>query len=77
MSLTGIVYLGLVASIFCYICWNGAVARIGAASVALIYYMMPLFSGASGILLLGEPLRWFHFAGGALVITGVAVATRR
>ncbi|MCC8193528.1 MAG: DMT family transporter [Deltaproteobacteria bacterium] len=77
VAVTGIVYLGIVASIFCYICWNGAIARIGAGNVALIYYTMPLISGFEAVLLLGEPLRWFHFASGALIITGVLVATRR
>lgn len=75
--IAGVFYLGIVASIFCYICWNGAVARIGAANVALIYYTMPFFSGMEAVLLLGEPLRWFHFASGALIIAGVLVATRR
>ena len=77
LAVTGIVYLGLVASIFCYICWNGAVARIGAGNVALIYYILPLFTGLWAVTLLGEPLRWFHFVSGALIIAGVLVATRK
>ncbi|SBV97758.1 conserved membrane hypothetical protein [uncultured delta proteobacterium] len=77
MAVAGILYLGIVASIFCYICWNGAIARIGSGNVALIYYTMPFFSGMEAVLLLGEPLRWFHFASGALIIAGVLVATRR
>lgn len=76
-AITGIVYLGIVASIFCYICWNGAIARLGPGNVALLYYTMPLISGFEAAMLLGEPLYWFHFASGALIITGVLVATRK
>lgn len=77
VAIIGVVYLGVVASIFCYICWNGAIARLGPGTVALMYYTMPLFSGFEAVLLLGEPLRWFHFASGVLIIAGVLVATRK
>ena len=75
--IAGILYLGIVASILCYLFWNGAVARIGAGNVALIQYTTPLFSGVEAIILLGEPLRWFHFVSGALIIAGVLAATRK
>ena len=77
VSIMGIFYLGTVASIFCYICWNGAVARIGAGNTALIYYTMPLFSGLEAVLLLDESLHGFHGIGGALIILGVFTATRK
>ena len=77
LTIVGILYLGIVASILCYICWNGAIARLGPGNVALLYYTMPLFIGIEAVLLLGEPLRWFHFASGALIIVGVLVATRK
>ncbi len=77
VAVAGIFYLGIVASIFCYICWNGAIARLGPGNVALIYYTMPLISGFNAVILLGEPLRWFHFASGALILAGILVATRR
>ena len=77
VSISAILYLGIVASIFCYICWNGAVARIGAGNVALIYYSMPLFSGIEATLLLGESLQWFHGVSGTLILSGVLVATRK
>lgn len=77
LAITGVIYLGVVASLICYIFWNGAIARIGAGNVALLYYTMPLICGIEAVLLLGEPLRWFHFASGALIITGVLVATRK
>ncbi len=72
----GIAYLGAVASVFCYWCWTRAIAAIGPGNAALIYYTIPLFSGLEAVLILGEALRWFHFAGGGLIIAGVVAATR-
>lgn len=72
----GILYLGAVASIFCYWCWTRAIAAIGAGNTALIYYTIPLFSGVEAVLFLGEMPHWSHVAGGCLIIAGVVVATR-
>jgi drug/metabolite transporter (DMT)-like permease len=72
----GILYLGAVASVFCYWCWTRAIASIGPGNAALIYYTIPLFSGLEAVLILDETLRWFHFAGGGLIIAGVVIATR-
>lgn len=76
-AIIGVLYLGVVASVFCYIGWNGAIVRIGAGNVALLYYTLPLFSGLEATILLGEPLHWFHFVSGALIIIGVLTAARR
>ena len=76
-SAGGVIYLGLIASVFCYICWTGAISRIGPANVALIYYTIPIFTGLQAVFILGEPLLWPHFAGGGLIIAGVLAATRR
>ncbi|CAK7068267.1 MAG: hypothetical protein DELT_01751 [Desulfovibrio sp.] len=76
-ALIGILYLGVVASVVCYICWTGAIARIGPGNTALIYYTLPFFSGVEAVLIAGESLYWYHFASGALIIVGVVVATRR
>lgn len=76
-AITGIVYLGLVASIFCYICWNGAITRIGPGTTALFYYLLPLVSGLEALLLFpDETLRWFHIVSGSLILLGVFVATK-
>ena len=75
-AVKGILYLGIVASIFCYICWNGAITRIGPGNTALFYYMLPLFSGIEALMLFpDETLRTFHLVGGGLIILGVLVAT--
>lgn len=76
-SVTGALYLGIVASILCYICWTGAISRIGPSNTSLIYYTLPLFSGIEAVLIAGESPHWYHFASGALIIAGVLVATKQ
>ncbi|MDL2210600.1 DMT family transporter [Desulfovibrio sp. OttesenSCG-928-O18] len=76
-SITGVLYLGIVASILCYIWWTGAISRIGPSATSLFYYLLPLFTGTEAVLILNEAVLWVHFVGGGLIIAGVIVATRK
>ena len=73
-TIIGIAYLGVVASIVCYYCWDGAVGRIGVARAGMIYYLLPVFAAAEAALVLGEELAGFQLAGMALIIGGVALS---
>ena len=76
-SLVGaLLYLGLGASLFSFWCWSRAIATIGPAKSAVIYYSLPLFSGIEAVLFLDEPVLWIHFASGALILGGLILATR-
>jgi drug/metabolite transporter (DMT)-like permease len=47
----------------------------GAAKVALVTYLMPLFAVFYGATILDEPLRWSALAGLALILLGVALGS--
>jgi drug/metabolite transporter (DMT)-like permease len=47
----------------------------GAARVAFVTYLMPLFAVFYGATILGEPLRWSALAGLALILAGVALGS--
>lgn len=47
----------------------------GAAKVALVTYLMPLFAVFYGATVLGEPLRWSALAALALILLGVALGS--
>jgi drug/metabolite transporter (DMT)-like permease len=47
----------------------------GAAKVAFVTYLMPLFAVFYGATILGEPLRWSALAGLALILAGVALGS--
>ena len=52
-------------------------ARARATQVALIAYTIPIVAVAVGALLFQEPIRPRVLVGGALVLLGVAIVTRR
>ncbi|MCU0983711.1 MAG: DMT family transporter [Acetobacteraceae bacterium] len=76
-SLALIAYTALFASIASYLCWNGGVALIGPASAGPYLHLMPPFSAALAVPLLGEAVRPFHAVGLLLIVAGVALAGRR
>jgi len=53
------------------------VALIGPAASGPFLHLMPLFSAALAVPLLGEAVRPFHALGLVLILAGVAVAGRR
>lgn len=71
-----VLYIGLMASLAAYFCWNMAVASIGPAKAGFIYYSLPLFSAAEAYLILGEPVTLLHVLSGVCVLSGIIVATR-
>jgi drug/metabolite transporter (DMT)-like permease len=76
-SLALVAYTALFASIASYLCWNGGVALIGPAAAGPYLHLMPPFSAALAVPLLGEVVRPFHAVGLVLIVAGVALAGRR
>lgn len=77
LELLGVIfYLGIFASIIAYIAWIRAVQLIGPAKAALIYYLLPVFSGIQAIIWLHEPLLNVHIVSFLLIVTGVIVANQ-
>jgi drug/metabolite transporter (DMT)-like permease len=74
-TLTGIAYVGIVASVLAYMAWNRGVARVGPARAAPFMYLMLLFTPLLAIVFLGERLQSYHFAGAGLIIAGIYLAT--
>jgi len=50
---------------------------LGAARVATVLYLGPLYSAAVGWAVLGESIEPFHAAGALLILPGIWLATRR
>ncbi|MDR2801279.1 MAG: DMT family transporter [Desulfovibrio sp.] len=71
-----LLYLGLGTSVLAFWLWGKAIACIGPARTATIYYSLPLFCGLEAVLFLGEAVAWTHFASGILILGGLLVATR-
>ncbi|UYG07026.1 DMT family transporter [Halomonas sp. M4R1S46] len=69
-------YAGIAASLVAFVCWNRAVALIGAAQAGYVYYLVPFLSAALSVVFLGElPGPWTLVAA-PLVVLGIVLAVR-
>lgn len=75
-SLLGIAYVGIFASVFAYIFWNRGVEQVGASRAGAFMYLMPVFTAALSLLLLGEALRSYHAIGIVLIFSGIYLSSR-
>lgn len=71
----GVAYLGLFASVLAFLCWNRAVAAVGANVAGFSLQLLPAFGTVLAMIFLGEQLRAFHVAGIATILAGVFLAT--
>jgi drug/metabolite transporter (DMT)-like permease len=74
--LLGVLYLALVATALAMFLWNKALALLGAGRASMFFFAQPVAGALLGWLLLGERLDANFFAGGALILLAVALATR-
>jgi drug/metabolite transporter (DMT)-like permease len=57
--------------------WTYVVKRMGAARAGVTMHLMPGIAALMAMLFLGEYPRWFHGAGIALILAGVALSSSR
>ncbi|WP_024277188.1 DMT family transporter [Xanthobacter sp. 126] len=62
-------------SLVAYLFFNRGVELVGANAAAPFLHLLPVFGTALAIVFLGETMAWYHLAGYALVISGIALAT--
>lgn len=70
-------YVGVASSVLAWFAWNSAVHEIGPVKAGLVYYMLPVFSGALAVLFLDESPALYHAAGFALIFAGILVSNLR
>lgn len=71
-----LLFLGLVASLFCYAIWNKAVEKLGTVRTSSYIYLVPLVSLVASAGVLHEKITPLAIAGAALILGGVYVAER-
>lgn len=71
-----ILFFAVFPSVLAYIFWNKAVAMLGPGRTSTFMYLMPVFSAALGVGLLGESFHAYHAAGIVLIFSGIALVTR-
>ncbi len=73
-NLAVIAYIATGPSIAAFLLWNHGVRTVGPNGAAVTNYLHPLFVISLAIPVLGERLVAYHYAGGGLVLAGVALA---
>ncbi|WP_114861951.1 DMT family transporter [Azospirillum brasilense] len=76
-ALGAVAYVALFPSIAAYLCFNRAVALVGANTAGMCIHLMPVFGSVLAILFLGEQPHLYHAAGIGLIAAGILLATRR
>jgi drug/metabolite transporter (DMT)-like permease len=74
-AVLSVAYTGLIASALGFTFWNMGAMRVSAKQAGYLGNLYPVFSATLGILVLGEPLRWYHAAGALLIFAGIYLAT--
>jgi drug/metabolite transporter (DMT)-like permease len=76
-TLAALLSVALFSSVLAYIFWNRGVEAVGAQVAGLFIHLMPVFGVILAWLFLDERLQVHHVAGIALILTGIALTTRR
>ena len=75
--LSNLLYLGVLASLICFVVWNVILKRIGMIRASNYLYLNPVFTLTGSILLLGEQLTPIALTGAVLILSGVYLAGRK
>ena len=72
-----IAYLGVLASLGCYMTWNIVIKRLGAVDATNYLYINPIVAMITANMLLSERITPLAIAGTALILVGVYLAERK
>ncbi|MBU1002934.1 MAG: DMT family transporter [Proteobacteria bacterium] len=80
-NMNGIVFFSITFSAICssiiaWWTWNIGLEKAGPELCGMIYYALPLWGGFFAFIFLGEKITSIHFISGALIIGGIAWASR-
>lgn len=72
-----LLFLGLVASLLCFLAWNLAINKLGNVTSTNYVYLNPIFTLLSAMLLLGERMTPLALVGSLAILAGVIWAGKR
>ena len=71
-----IIFLGVVASMLCFLGWNWCLARLGTVRATNFLYLNPVIAIVSSALVLGECVTWIAVLGAACILAGLVYVDR-
>lgn len=72
-----LLFLGLIASLACFIIWNLAMSKLGNVTSTNYVYLNPVFTLITAALILGERMSPMSIIGCTAILAGVILAGRR
>lgn len=69
-----LLFLGLVASLACFVAWNLVMAKLGNVTSTNYVYLNPVFTLISAMIILGERMTLVSGLGSAAILAGVILA---
>ncbi|MBR5477058.1 MAG: DMT family transporter [Bacteroidaceae bacterium] len=66
-----ILFLGCVASMFCFLGWNWCLERMGTVRATNLLYLNPVVAITTSSLFLGERVTWLALTGAVLILCGL------
>lgn len=74
--ISNIAFLGIVASLLCYITWNTAIKKLGVVQTTNYVYLVPLITLITSSLVIHEQITYIAIIGSAFILAGVYIAER-
>jgi drug/metabolite transporter (DMT)-like permease len=74
-SLWALVGLAIICTALAFVVFFALIREVGATRALLFTYVNPAVALVAGVVLLREPLTWFHIAGLVLILAGSVLAT--
>lgn len=74
--LFNIIFLGLVASLLCFIAWNMAVKELGVVQTSNYIYFVPLITLLTSAIVIDEHITIIALIGTILILSGVYIAEK-
>lgn len=72
-----VLYLGVLASLVCYVAWNIVIKRLGAVDATNYLYINPIVAMLTAWVVLDERITPLAMVGTALILVGVYLAERK
>lgn len=72
-----LLFLGLVASLACFVAWNVAMSKLGNVTSTNYVYLNPVFTLITAAVILGERMTAVALIGSAAILAGVILAGQR
>lgn len=76
LGLGSLAFVAVFPSIVAILSWNYAISRLGPSTSGIYFFLVPVITAGLAYLFLGEPVAWYHYAGGALIVASVWLAGR-